>query len=65
MLEKHVIHQNRGFKGGSIEVFILESWIINIFRVIGHVILFILYTYVYRYSQVASTIIHVVDLYFI
>ena len=37
MLERHVIHQNRGFGGCSIEIFTLESWIINSFRVIGHV----------------------------
>ena len=62
MLQKHVTHQNRGFGGCSIKIFTLESWIIFIFRVGGHVMLCIYIMYKYR---VASTIIHVVDLSFI
>ena len=64
MLEKHVIHQNRGF-GCSIEIFRFDNCIIAIFLVIGHVMLFIYILYVYRYSQVANTIVHVVDLSFL
>ena len=37
MLEMHVLHQNRGFEGCSIEIFRLESWEIVKFWVIDHV----------------------------
>ena len=41
MFEKHVIHQNKVFGGCSNKIFTLESWIIVIFRVFGHVMLYI------------------------
>ena len=41
MLDKLIIHQNRHFGGCSIEIFTLKSWISVIFKVIGHVMLFI------------------------
>ena len=47
MLEKHVIHQNRGFGGCSIEIFTYESWIIVIFKVIGHAMLYIVLNMMY------------------